>query len=164
MAVIQTPEVSIYQLWRFQSKMKTCTKCKIEKPLSEFHRWSSTLDGYQYNCKSCKAAYRKKNDQLPHNLARSKAYHFKNKYCISLEEYELLLQEQNNRCAICKQEESSLGRSGKILPLAVDHCHLTGRVRGLLCKNCNISLGNMEDSVERLSSAISYLQRWGVEK
>lgn len=143
--------------------MKICTKCKVEKPLSEFHKWASTTDGYQYNCKACKAAYRKKLDQQPHNLERTRAYHFKYKYGITVEQYDDMLAAQGGVCAICKQPERHKSRSGKITPLAVDHCHSTGRIRGLLCHYCNVSLGAMNDSIERLESAIDYLREKGVD-
>lgn len=142
--------------------MKICTKCKVEKPFSEFHRWASTPDGYHYNCKDCKRAYRRANDQLPHNLARTKAYHFKRTYGISLEDYDVMLLEQGGVCAICGKEETHRGRSGNITPLAVDHNHVTGEVRGLLCHACNTTLGNVNDSVEILENAIAYLRKWEV--
>lgn len=143
--------------------MKYCTKCKVEKPLSEFHRWASTPDGYHYNCKDCKRAYRKANDQLPHNLARTKAYHFQYKYGISVDDYDSMFTEQSGVCAICGQVETHRGRSGNVVPLAVDHDHDTGRVRGLLCHACNVTLGNVKDSVDRLQRAIDYLHKWEVK-
>jgi len=77
-------------------------------------------------------------------------------YGISLEEYNALLLVQGGVCAICRSATKGT-KSGKAL--FVDHCHITGKVRGLLCNACNTVLGKMQDSVERLQSAIVYLQK-----
>jgi hypothetical protein len=82
---------------------------------------------------------------------RKQDQHMRNRYGISLEQYEILLEVQDHKCAICKDECLS-GRN-----LAVDHCHESGRVRGLLCVNCNIGLGNFRDSSKLLMQAIDYL-------
>ncbi len=74
------------------------------------------------------------------------------KYGITEEDYERMLEEQDHLCAICREPCSS-GRR-----LAVDHCHLTGKVRGLLCMNCNIALGKLKDSVKIAQSLIRYLE------
>lgn len=74
------------------------------------------------------------------------------KYGIGLAEYETLLQAQNGKCAICGCVNQREGYS-----LAVDHCHLTGRIRGLLCNNCNRGIGLLNDSVVQLQKAIDYL-------
>ena len=63
---------------------------------------------------------------------------------------------QDGRCAICRKIPTTGPHKGK---LAVDHCHTSGKVRGLLCNICNVGLGHSEDSVERLQTAILYLQR-----
>lgn len=75
---------------------------------------------------------------------------------ISLEKYQQMLSEQNNVCAICGQPELAK-RNGKIRWLAVDHCHDTKRVRGLLCGSCNPMIGYAKDRVEILERAIKYL-------
>jgi hypothetical protein len=73
-------------------------------------------------------------------------------YDISIEDYNLLLESQNNKCKICKRKCSS-GKS-----LAVDHNHDSGEVRGLLCKNCNIGLGMFFDNLDFLENAVLYLK------
>ena len=75
--------------------------------------------------------------------------------------YYSMLAEQNNVCAICKQAESIVNGPVNKKPkrLAIDHCHTTGKIRGLLCHKCNVSIGAMADSVERLKSAIAYLEK-----
>ena len=77
---------------------------------------------------------------------------------ISFDDYLTMLKEQNGVCKICKQPETtSNGHSGKIKDLAVDHCHTSGKVRGLLCSSCNSGLGLFKDDVSVLKSAIEYL-------
>ena len=66
--------------------------------------------------------------------------------------------EQDARCAICDDIGFKIEQNAKAL-LAVDHCHTTGHVRGLLCHNCNRALGLLQDSVANLEAAIAYLRR-----
>jgi hypothetical protein len=82
-------------------------------------------------------------------------------YGISLAEYNALRASQNDVCAICGNSGTRKNRTGKgvHLDLLVDHCHETNRVRGLLCNDCNISLGKMRDDPERLRAAAVYLER-----
>lgn len=81
-----------------------------------------------------------------------RAKNLKHNYGLTVEEFEALLLAQAGVCAICSQPS----RSAK--PLCVDHCHVTGRVRGLLCQHCNTAIGMMEDSTDRLKKAIAYLE------
>ena len=76
------------------------------------------------------------------------------KYGITLEQYNAMLAAQGGVCALCKMP----GRFGKYDKLDVDHCHETGRVRGLLCITCNHALGILGDNVEALEKAIKYLK------
>lgn len=83
---------------------------------------------------------------------------YKRKFGISLEMYDKMLEEQNSVCKICHCPETSMGAWGEVKRLAVDHCHDTGIVRGLLCDRCNHLLGLAKDSQTLLSSAIKYLK------
>ena len=74
------------------------------------------------------------------------------KYGITLDQYQMMLESQKDVCAICKNPETIFQGN-----LAVDHCHATGKVRGLLCSKCNTTLGKVKDSVEILQAAIDYL-------
>lgn len=86
--------------------------------------------------------------------------HLKRKFGIDLEAYNNMLLEQNNVCKICKKEENRIfKKTNKKIDLAVDHCHKTGKVRGLLCSSCNTSLGKFDDSIEILQNAIDYLKK-----
>lgn len=76
------------------------------------------------------------------------------KYGISFDDYQKLLEKQNGKCAICGSNiGDSVGNR-----LYVDHNHKTGKVRGLLCSNCNFGIGSLKDSVEILKKAIEYLE------
>lgn len=87
--------------------------------------------------------------------ARNKAY-LRN-YNITLEDYNRMLEEQGNVCKICLQPEQMLHK-GNPKRLCVDHDHITGRVRGLLCQRCNTTLGRYEDNPELMKNLISYLE------
>lgn len=71
------------------------------------------------------------------------------KYGITLDQYAAMLEAQNGLCALCEQRE----------PKHIDHCHETGRVRGLLCPSCNTALGKFDDNPALLRKAMSYLER-----
>jgi len=105
-------------------------------------------------CKPCQAAYSaewyQRNKERMRERMRVTAY--MRRYGITIEEYEILLAEQNNGCAICA---ALTGANGK--RLSVDHNHQTGEVRGLLCDDCNTALGKFKDSPSLLAKAINYL-------
>lgn len=100
--------------------------------------------------------YRKKNPD------KMKVIDLKKKYGITLEFYYKLLEEQNYVCAICGNPETALDhRTGLPRSLAVDHCHTTGVIRGLLCTTCNRGLGKFKDNIKYLESAVNYLNSKG---
>jgi hypothetical protein len=82
----------------------------------------------------------------------------RNSFGLTSEDYERMHAEQSGVCAICFRPETML-RWGKNTPLSVDHCHETGKVRGLLCASCNQMIGKAGDSIELLRNAIEYLRR-----
>ena len=84
------------------------------------------------------------------------------KFGLSIDTYNLMSRSQDDKCAICKQPETA-SDGDKVWALAVDHSHTTGRVRGLLCKNCNIGLGWLKENVEILKESIRYLEMWDRE-
>lgn len=77
-------------------------------------------------------------------------------YGVTLEWYKAKHAEQNGRCAICGNEETAVIR-GRSISLAVDHCHETGKVRGLLCRLCNNAIGALKHDPALLTAAIAYL-------
>lgn len=127
--------------------MKHCNKCNTTKPLSEFHKKSGRKDGHASTCKSCV-----NNRVRPYDPDKNRDTKLRKTYGISLEEYNTLFTKQGGVCAICKGTESINGRL-----MAVDHCHTTGKVRGILCSHCNRALGFFKDNTESLKAAIRYL-------
>lgn len=96
----------------------------------------------------------------PVDLDYRKNAYLKNLYGITLDDYNLLLEKQNGKCAICKLEERILDpRIQQTKRLAVDHNHDTGQVRGLLCGNCNKNLGVLENQ-DFVSRAANYLKQY----
>lgn len=93
------------------------------------------------------------------NFTKMRERSLKIKYNMTLDDYDKLFKNQNEVCDICKNPEGSFDRKGKLRLLAVDHCHKTGKVRGLLCFGCNASLGKFKDSTEILQNAIDYLKK-----
>lgn len=85
-----------------------------------------------------------------------KHWNLQKDFGISLLQYKDLYNNQNGLCAICNQPKS-FTRCGKILSLAVDHCHKTGIIRGLLCRYCNLGLGNFKDNSIYLKRAANYV-------
>jgi len=81
---------------------------------------------------------------------------------ISVEQYEQMFIDQENKCYICKgtQPVTIRKRNGSVARLFLDHCHKTGKVRKLLCSSCNIMLGGAKDSIDTLQNAIKYLQEF----
>jgi hypothetical protein len=136
--------------------MKKCTKCGIEKPQSEFYKDKSRPSGKRSSCKNCdklKSHLWRKAD--PHKTRECwRASKLKKKYNITNQQYEDMKIEQNDCCAICNVV---LG-FGHLS--AIDHCHKTGKVRGLLCRNCNLLLGNAKDNIDILKSAQIYLKKY----
>lgn len=88
------------------------------------------------------------------NKLKYKDTELRRKYNITLEDYNQLREQQEFSCKICCAHESEFKKG-----LAVDHCHITMEVRGLLCGKCNTTLGNMNDDPELLQRAIDYLRK-----
>jgi len=118
---------------------RVCRTCEVEKPLDKAHfYWRSDNNKFRTECKECT-----KEEQL------------KNKLGIDYEQYHKMLKSQGYRCEICRSKLES----SRYTKFAVDHCHKTGKVRGLLCTQCNTALGLLKDSPVRLNSAIKYLHK-----
>ena len=103
--------------------------------------------------------YARKQRQDPEYRARRKAarkpiysmrYRLKKEFGLTVEDYEQLHETQGGKCAVCGRPEN--GRR-----LDVDHCHTTGKIRGLLCNPCNQSLGLLGESPERIKGLLAYL-------
>jgi len=106
------------------------------------------------------ADLRRKRAEDPDFNKKQRAYYAKSRgkawlkyyYGITVADYEALLAKQNGKCAICR-EKPPRGET-----LCVDHCHVTGRIRGLLCRGCNCGLGNYRDDPRRLRAGAAYLE------
>jgi len=147
---------------RSVSSVKKCRRCGETKPRTEFTRSTGLPNAVHSNCKPCAAEVaRARNGRDPERLRlvnrRSK---LKRNFGLSLEEYDRMLQAQANACAICGSTEAG-GRGGRAGSFHVDHCHATGRVRGLLCHSCNTGIGHLRDSIPLLQRAVVYLSRGG---
>ncbi len=92
-------------------------------------------------------AYRK--DYYRDHPEKSVQYQFKKKYGLTLTQHTAMVKRQGGKCAICH----------KVKKLNVDHCHRTGRIRGLLCTSCNTALGAFGDSIRTVKVALGYLKR-----
>jgi len=141
--------------------MKTCTVCKQSKPLDSFYRRESSPDGKATQCKDCDNEKRKKwrKDNPERNQESQRNRNLLKRYGITLTEYEALFEAQGCKCGICGTPENYSGHTGprKEWSFSVDHCHTTGKIRGLLCNDCNRALGLFKDNKELLRSAIVWL-------
>ena len=139
--------------------MKKCTKCGEVKPLDQFSNHIRHKDGKRFRCKVCEAVDQKEAKQkrlaadYEGTRAKERMHNLKRMFGMSLEEYDEKLKAQNGVCAIC----GGLCKSGK--RLAVDHNHTTGKIRDLLCGNCNGGLGKFLDNPELLELAADYLRK-----
>lgn len=103
-----------------------------------------------------KNAYMRRYNETRRHILKS-AY-LKRHYGMTLAEYETLHEAQNGLCAICGEAETAVDKDGRPYLLAVDHCHTTGRVRGLLCTADNRAIGLLKENPDRLRAAIAYLE------
>lgn len=103
-------------------------------------------------------AWREANPERFRKAVLNRKAHIK-RYGLTPSDYDRMLEAQGGKCAICRQPETFRRKDGSPMHLAVDHCHTTGRVRGLLCRMCNQTLGRVKDSVELLQASIDYLRK-----
>lgn len=129
---------------------KVCSKCEKRKSVEEFYGHKGHKDGLSSQCKICdlkksKQEYqknkerRRKQRNSPIGKKHKRNIGLKTKFGITLDNYNQMFIEQNGCCAVCGKHQSKFQRR-----LAVDHNHETGKVRGLLCPNCNTLLGRIE--------------------
>lgn len=147
-----------------------CTKCGQDKNISEFHKRSESPTGYRHQCKKCLNQLKKEwADKNPDFQLKRKIYtsrpevkqrkaevsrnsHLSKNYNLNIEQYNIKLSNQDNKCAICKQQTTKT--------LCVDHNHTTGQIRDLLCDSCNQAIGFFKEDINNLKSAIEYLEKW----
>ncbi|MGW4320046.1 endonuclease VII domain-containing protein [Streptomyces sp. NPDC004684] len=114
---------------------KLCRTCGEIKPHSEWHRNATASDGLSTRCKACRAL-------------RGRQDHLRRKYGLTEAERDELIVSQGGVCCICLSA----------LPEHVDHCHETGRVRGVLCFSCNAALGQFKDRPDAIRRAAAYVE------
>jgi hypothetical protein len=167
-----------------QDGKRPCTVCGEIKSLDNFSKHPSGMAGRLSSCKICintktrerynrnpidacekrkesKREYDqrrytemiKRGEKPKKNPITAKNSYLLRNYGITYEQYLQLLEKQDHKCAICGTQESD--RKGG--DLVVDHCHSSGKVRGMLCQKCNLMLGNANDLVDTLERAIIYL-------
>jgi len=162
--------------------MKTCKKCNKNKDLSCFWKQKRAKDGLRSDCKDCNRiehqkwvennrdktressrkfakenrdkAKKKLEKWRKKNPEKVKDYRLKKRYGITIDQYNDTLEKQNHCCYICKKHKSEFDK-----PFGVDHCHTTGKVRGLLCGKCNRAIGLLEDNKDIINSAKEYLEK-----
>ena len=130
---------------------KYCKSCDTTKPIDDFYLRNKTSMVRHSTCKECdKKRVKENHDPVVYRNAE-----LQRRYGITQQDYEVMIAEQNNQCAICNATEPG-GRhnSGYFV---VDHCHTTGKVRKLLCHNCNTALGLVGDNISTLQKMIEYL-------
>ena len=118
---------------------KKCSLCKETKPASAFYLSNTNKDGLHGWCKECSDKKTKENGRKRLGLTP--------------EEYESLFNRQGRVCAIC-----GAAVSGK-KDFHLDHDHVTGKIRGILCRHCNSILGMAKDDIVILQKAITYLKK-----
>lgn len=123
--------------------MKTCSRCNTTKDYTHYNLESRNTDGYTGTCKECRNEQRRGKRQLEGRKYRAK------QYGLSLDEYEAYFSDAS--CGICGSKDG----------LVLDHNHDTGKVRGVLCGNCNTGLGFMQDNIDVLQGAIEWLKEKG---
>lgn len=138
---------------------KLCIDCGSMKSLSDFFKRKETASGYCSHCKVCHSAkYPRKS--LDPEIA--KGYYLIHRYGISLDVYQRMLEKQKGTCAICEKPERIIdSRTKELRELSVDHNHYSGKIRGLLCHDCNIAIGHLQDDPNLFRKAIIYLENDG---
>lgn len=133
---------------------KPCSICKEVRPADQFYKHGKRRDGLQTACIACtkrinKTKYEKDKDawyqvRMDNQLQK--------KFGIGLDEWYRMYEEQGGLCMVCRED-------GGVRRLHVDHCHTTGKVRGLLCGRCNIGIGYFLDDPARLRAAAEYMEK-----
>ena len=119
---------------------KTCRACREIRDRAAFARNASSPDGLRSECRTCRS-----------NADRS--YLLRRRFGFSVEDYDTMLAAQGGKCALCSAQVPG----GRWTRFHVDHCHDTGRVRGLLCNSCNSALGALGDTEESIAKVLAYV-------
>jgi len=134
---------------------KTCRRCGTLKPFREFYENKNTSDGRGSYCKSCMAQWQRdyKGSLDPDaRRARVRRSNLQAKYGITVDDYAALLQIQGQKCAICSRRWTAT------VEFHIDHDHVSGAIRGILCGTCNRALGMFGDSIAAIERVLAYLK------
>ena len=142
-------------MFNSEEPRKTCPSCKRILARSEFY---INPKGHASYCKECKQAKRKAWFDTPAGKAMRARRdhteeHLKARYGMTVSEYNQLLERANGVCEICCKPTNK--------KLYVDHCHGSNKIRGLLCRSCNLVLGFANDNPDVLVKAVEYLSKTG---
>ena len=129
------------------SDVKWCPRCRAELPKAAFGSNASSNDGLTAYCKPCHDTVARANRLLRHGSTRN--FHLMRRYGITAEQFDAMAAAQGGLCLLCRVRP----------PKHVDHDHLTGKVRGLLCSGCTQGLGNFKDDAARLRAAADYVEQ-----
>ena len=126
---------------------KYCCYCKRTLTTADFHKDRSRPDGLSHRCKSCAIEWAR-----AHKRSKEKQFIYEMEYYygMSVADYKAMEQEQGGKCAICGRRPEKR--------LAVDHCHDTDVVRGLLCRTCNSAIGLLQDDPDVIMRAAIYVE------
>ena len=151
--------------------MKKCTQCGTLKPLKEFSKDKYKSDGHRSNCKVCYSAYDRSKYWSDPEFHRNRTNEYRRKlrvtdpeklklsnrnsklkqsYGITHDDYLVMFNKQDKRCACCGKETDKL---------VVDHNHTTGEIRELLCTQCNTALGLLNEDVTVMQNMINYTRK-----
>jgi len=136
---------------------KRCGTCKDIKDLTSFYNSKDSRDGKGSRCKPCDNLARRKwtRDNRDASTLSQRRRNLQHKYGITIEDYNEMFNKQLGLCAICGCDETSMRVHHR---LAVDHCHDTNKIRGLLCNQCNRAIGMLHDNWQTLEKATNYLR------
>ena len=132
--------------------LKPCTKCGITKPLEDYPLDKRANDGRASSCKQCNNKEHRKRYSSKEYKNSNHKYRMEKRYGLSPLDFDTLIGANNNCCHLCNKKFKDTRHKH------IDHCHETGRVRGILCKDCNTALGKLGDNEEGLLKALRYLR------
>jgi hypothetical protein len=142
-----------YDAWKLTPQEgRTCNTCGIYKTAEHFDPNYQQRARLRPECKECRRARTRDYNQRTRD--RRRAYRIMRDFGLTPEQYAVLVARQEGRCGICGTTEPGNG----FVFMPVDHDHVTGAVRGLLCATCNHGLGNFKDDPRLLRAAITYLE------
>jgi hypothetical protein len=117
--------------------------CKVARDYNNSHKDAISL-------------YRKQLNANPKHKARRRSYYLRKHYGITLDQWNKMYSDQNGKCAVCFVEFDKLLKKN----IHIDHDHTNGKLRQLLCTNCNCAIGNLKEDIDLCNRVIAYLTKW----